>query len=70
MLRLPLTSAQATEGGRSYKLFGRVAQLVRAPALQAGGQRFESVFVHQNEFIMLRTFAECCDEGSFVLLSL
>ena len=26
--------------------FGRVAQLVRAPALQAGGRRFESVLVH------------------------
>ena len=31
-------------GGAS--LFGRVAQLVRAPALQAGGRQFESVLVH------------------------
>ena len=27
--------------------FGRIAQLVRAPASHAGGQRFESVCVHQ-----------------------
>ena len=27
--------------------FGRLAQLVRAPALQAGGRRFESPIAHQ-----------------------
>ena len=27
-------------------LFGRLAQLVRAPALQAGGHRFESYIAH------------------------
>ena len=27
--------------------FGGLAQLARAPALQAGGQRFESVILHQ-----------------------
>ena len=27
-------------------LFGRLAQLVRAPALQAGGHRFESCIAH------------------------
>ena len=26
---------------------GGIAQLARAPALQAGGQRFESVYLHQ-----------------------
>jgi hypothetical protein len=26
---------------------GRIAQLVRAPALHAGGHRFESCFAHQ-----------------------
>eukprot|EP01051_Picozoa_sp_SAG22_P025647 SAG22_NODE_7703_length_716_cov_0.837925_2_plen_34_part_01 len=26
----------------NYLLFGRLAQLVRAPALQAGGRKFES----------------------------
>ena len=29
-----------------YKLYGGLAQLARAPALQAGGQRFESVILH------------------------
>ena len=28
------------------KFFGGLAQLARAPALQAGGQRFESVILH------------------------
>ena len=32
-------------GTTSYK-FGGLAQLARAPALQAGGQRFESVILH------------------------
>ena len=27
-------------------MFGGLAQLARAPALQAGGQRFESVILH------------------------
>ena len=26
-----------------------MAQLARAPALQAGGRRFESVYLHQND---------------------
>ena len=30
----------------SYLYFGGLAQLARAPALQAGGQRFESVILH------------------------
>ena len=29
-----------------HRLFGGLAQLARAPALQAGGQRFESVILH------------------------
>ena len=36
VLILKLTSA----------IFGGVAQLARAPALQAGGQRFDSVHLH------------------------
>ena len=28
--------------------YGGIAQLARAPALQAGGQRFESAYLHQN----------------------
>ena len=35
---------------------GGIAQLARAPALQAGGQRFESVYLHLEEIIdMLET---------------
>ena len=30
------------------KFFGGLAQLARAPALQAGGQRFESVILHDS----------------------
>ncbi len=30
----------------ALKHFGGLAQLARAPALQAGGQRFESVILH------------------------
>ena len=37
-----------------YKLYGGLAQLARAPALQAGGQRFESVILHCG-FVMERT---------------
>ena len=29
--------------------FGGLAQLARAPALQAGGQRFESVILHSEK---------------------
>ena len=28
--------------------YGGMAQLARAPALQAGGQRFESAYLHQD----------------------
>ncbi len=31
----------------TFYTLGRIAQLVRAPALQAGGHRFESCFAHQ-----------------------
>ena len=31
-------------------LYGGLAQLARAPALQAGGQRFESVILHESLF--------------------
>ena len=30
-------------------MFGGLAQLARAPALQAGGQRFESVILHSSK---------------------
>ena len=32
---------------------GRIAQLVRAPASHAGGQRFESVYAHQKTLVLL-----------------
>ena len=32
--------------GTTSLLIGGLAQLARAPALQAGGQRFESVILH------------------------
>ena len=42
-------------------LFGRIAQLVRAPASHAGGQRFESVCVHQKTFHQkMEGFFLCC----------
>ena len=37
-------------------LDGGLAQLARAPALQAGGQRFESVILHQTVQMMNGTF--------------
>ena len=36
---------------------GGLAQLARAPALQAGGQRFESVILHQGENRMTKAQA-------------
>ena len=32
-----------------HTFFGGLAQLARAPALHAGGQRFESVILHQGK---------------------
>ena len=34
---------------RAAGVVGGLAQLARAPALQAGGQRFESVILHQGD---------------------
>ena len=36
-----------------WAYFGRLAQLVRAPALQAGGHRFESCIAHHAEIAQL-----------------
>ena len=36
---------------KSLHLSGGLAQLARAPALQAGGQRFESVILHNKTII-------------------
>ena len=35
------------EGASAHRI-GGLAQLARAPALQAGGQRFESVILHSD----------------------
>ena len=43
--------------------FARIAQLVRAPASHAGGQRFESVYAHQKRTL----FCLQTKEGSFQL---
>ena len=32
-------------------ILGGVAQLARAPALQAGGHRFDSVHLHKSKFL-------------------
>ena len=39
------------ENEKMTKCLGGLAQLARAPALQAGGQRFESVILHRNSTI-------------------
>ena len=41
----PLSFASCT----SALFYGGLAQLARAPALQAGGQRFESVILHHSD---------------------
>ena len=38
--------------------FGRLAQLVRAPALQAGGHRFESYIAHHLFFAEIAQLVE------------
>ena len=38
-----------------FAVYGGLAQLARAPALQAGGQRFESVILHVYEIFDILT---------------
>ena len=42
---------QCTFNSTLFHIFGAVAQLARAPALQAGGQEFDSPQLHQVLFI-------------------
>ena len=42
---------------------GRLAQLVRAPALQAGGHKFESYIVHHAGVAQLVRASACHAEG-------
>ena len=46
--------------------FGGLAQLARAPALQAGGQRFESVILH---FSDVRALFPCLSDSIFDMLT-
>ena len=46
---MPGTTANGDMGLDSN---GGLAQLARAPALQAGGQRFESVILHSGQVLM------------------
>ena len=48
---LPGTTSMNDTFVRNEK-YGGLAQLARAPALQAGGQRFESVILHTNATIV------------------
>ena len=41
---------QCTFNSTLFHIFGAVAQLARAPALQAGGQEFDSPQLHQSPF--------------------
>ncbi len=53
-----LTSTSNTQFLKKHVVFfGGLAQLARAPALQAGGQEFDSPHLHQLEFgyLMLKT---------------
>ena len=54
-LNLPtlLPGALHTASAGKWRMLGGLAQLARAPALQAGGQRFESVILHQKHIDML-----------------
>ena len=45
LCRVPRTDGRK-EIDRKRVRHGGIAQLARAPALQAGGQRFESVYLH------------------------
>ena len=36
-----------------YLKYGGVAQLARAPALQAGGQEFDSLCLHHNNYLLI-----------------
>ena len=43
----------------NYSSHGGLAQLARAPALQAGGQRFESVILHLSVGILVFSRFRC-----------
>ena len=51
----------ASNGSSEASVVGGLAQLARAPALQAGGQRFESVILHGEELTIDK---ESVDKGA------
>ena len=47
---------------KKSKIYGGLAQLARAPALHAGGQRFESVILHNRISISSLTLWKILNE--------
>ena len=46
-----------------YIIFGDIAQLARAPALQAGGQGFDSLYLHHRDlYISLKHIEKYIDK--------
>ena len=50
---MPLVESRPARRSVAQRCEGRLAQLVRAPALQAGGRRFESCTAHHNPLIYM-----------------
>ena len=53
----------------NYSSHGGLAQLARAPALQAGGQRFESVILHLSVGILVFRVSAVCAAVRVVRIS-
>jgi hypothetical protein len=51
-LKITLIANDTAREAEAARVSGGLAQLARAPALQAGGQRFESVILHQRKEII------------------
>ena len=56
VVQIPLRSEKHKQAYLFRSLHGPVAQLARAPALQAGGRGFESLQVHQKLLTQVRSF--------------
>ena len=46
---IPAARPRGSEAHKERRRYGELAQLARAPALHAGGQRFESVILHREQ---------------------
>ena len=42
----------------TFTIYGDIAQLARAPALQAGGQGFDSLYLHHREAVFSKKHIE------------